>query len=136
MIKIDPRSSMPIYEQIVANIKESILKGIIAPSDKLPSIREMAGILVTNPNTVSKAYGELERQGIIETLRGKGTYVCENFRPKLEEERMEVLIRSLKQVVLEAKYLNLTDEKLCNMIKNMYETLDGGDENDRNKKSF
>lgn len=133
MIKIDPRSSTPIYEQIVVNIKEAILKGIISPAEKLPSIREMASILVTNPNTVSKAYGELERQGIIETLRGKGTYVCESFRPKLEEERMEVLLKSLKQVVLEAKYLNLTDEKLCSIIKNMYDTLDGGEENDRSK---
>ncbi|KMT22406.1 GntR family transcriptional regulator [Clostridium cylindrosporum] len=132
MIKIDPRSSMPIYEQIVANIKEAILKGIISPTDKLPSIREMASMLVTNPNTVSKAYSELERQGVIETLRGRGTFVCENFRPKLEEERMETLINTLKQVVLEARYLNLTDEKLCNIIKGMYGNLEGGEKSDKN----
>lgn len=133
MIKIDPRSSMPIYEQIVNNIKEAILKGVLSPTDKLPSIRELAGMLLTNPNTVSKAYSELERQGVIETLRGKGTYVCENFIPKLKEERMSKLISSLKQVVLEAKYLNLSDEKLCNLVKEIYEGLDGGDISDRSK---
>lgn len=127
---------MPIYEQIVASIKEGILKGRISPTEKLPSIREMAAMLVTNPSTVAKAYSELERQGIIETLRGKGTYICEKFIPKLEEERMKVLGDSLKQVVLEAKYLNLTYEKLCNIINNIYGTLDGGNQDDRSEKSL
>ncbi|MEG0372131.1 MAG: GntR family transcriptional regulator [Clostridium sp.] len=132
MIKIDPRSSMPIYEQIITNIKEAILKGIISPSDKLPSIRELAGMLVTNPNTISKAYMELERQGVIETLRGRGTYICENYKPRLEEERMEVLKNALKQVVLEAKYLNLSDDKLCELIKDMYKGFSGGEDSGRN----
>ncbi|MEF9952558.1 MAG: GntR family transcriptional regulator [Clostridium sp.] len=127
MIKIDPRSSMPIYEQIVSGIKEAIVKGTFDKGDKIPSIREMAGILSTNPNTVSKAYGELERQGVIETLRGRGTFICENYKPKLEEERMNSLKSALKGVVLEAKYLNLTDDKLCEIIKELYSSLDGGE---------
>lgn len=134
MITIDPRSSLPIYEQIIANIKESILKGLISPKDKLPSIRELAGILSTNPNTVSKAYGELERQGVIETLRGKGTFVCENFIPKLKEERLKVLKNSLKQIVLEAKYLNLSHNDLCNLIEDMYKNLDGGEKIDKSER--
>lgn len=69
MIQIDPRSSTPIYEQIIQQMKELCLKGIIKPGDKLPSVRELATIIIANPNTVSKAYKELEREGIIETLR-------------------------------------------------------------------
>ena len=66
IINIDARSSTPIYEQIVIGIKELILKNILSPGDKLPSVREMASTLTTNPNTVSKAYAELERMRIIE----------------------------------------------------------------------
>lgn len=78
-IQLDPRSNTPIWEQIVQNIKELVLKSMLAPSDKLPSVRELASLLVINPNTVSKAYQELERQGIIETLRGKGTFVSQSI---------------------------------------------------------
>ncbi|MBQ3422254.1 MAG: GntR family transcriptional regulator, partial [Romboutsia sp.] len=85
MIKIDPRSSTPIYEQIELGIKELILKGALKPNEKLPSVREMAGLLTTNPNTISKAYGELEREGIIETLRGRGTFVTDNYKSKVDE---------------------------------------------------
>ncbi len=69
MIQIDPRSSTPIYEQIIQQLKELCLKGIMKPGDKLPSVRELATIIIANPNTVSKAYKELERDGVIETLR-------------------------------------------------------------------
>lgn len=134
MIKIDPRSSLPIYEQIVARIKEAILKGVISPKDKLPSIRELARVISTNPNTVSKAYNELERQGVIETLRGKGTYVCETFIPKLKEEREKMLKNSLKQIVLEAKYLNISHDELYDLIKSMYKSLDGDDSVDTDKR--
>ena len=60
-------------------LKENIFKGILKPGDKLPSVREMASIITTNPNTVSKAYSELEREKIIETIRGKGTYVSLSY---------------------------------------------------------
>ncbi len=59
---------------------------MLAPSDKLPSVRELASLLVINPNTVSKAYQELERQGIIETLRGKGTFVSQSITPNIRRK--------------------------------------------------
>ena len=132
MISIDPRSSIPIYEQIIQNTKDAILKNLISPGEKLPSIREMASILLTNPNTVSKAYSELERQNIIETLRGKGTYICENVMEKLREEKMQTLVENLKDIIQEAKSLEFSEDKLCSLIKDMYKNLGGEESHDRN----
>lgn len=97
LIKIDSRNSRPIYEQIIDSIKENILKGILRPGDKLPSVREMSSMITANPNTVSRAYMELERQGVTETLRGKGTFVSSNYKPKVEEESMEKLKDDIKK---------------------------------------
>lgn len=72
MFIIDGRSAKPIYEQIVDQVKEQLLKGILKSGDQLPSVRQLAGMLTINPNTVSKAYQELERQKVIETIRGRG----------------------------------------------------------------
>lgn len=72
MIQIDPRSSTPIYEQIIQQMKELCLKGIMKPGDKLPSVRELATIIIANPNTVSKAYKELEREGLLKRFEAEG----------------------------------------------------------------
>lgn len=123
MINIDVRSSRPIYEQIIDGIKENILKGILMPGDKLPSVREMSSLLTTNPNTVSKAYTELERQGVIETIRGKGTYVSSNYKPKMEEDRMEKLKEDIKKIILEAHYMGIRKEDVLKLINDFYEEV-------------
>ncbi|NME83833.1 GntR family transcriptional regulator [Clostridium sp. SM-530-WT-3G] len=133
MIKIDPRSSTPIYEQIELGIKELILKGALKPNEKLPSVREMAGLLTTNPNTVSKAYGELEREGIIETLRGRGTFITDNFKNKVDEKKMESIGNQLKKLILEANYSGLTKEDFINMVMKTFEMLGVNDNNDKNR---
>ena len=80
MFNIDISSSTPIYEQLVDSIKEGILKGLLEPGEKLPSVRELAKTMTLNPNTIQKAYQELERQKVIVTLRGKGTYISSNYK--------------------------------------------------------
>lgn len=132
MIVIDPRSSTPIYEQIVIKIKELILKGVLEPGDKLPSVRELSGIITANPNTVSKAYAELERQKVIETIRGRGTFVAENYKPKIQEDRMEALKEDLKKVILEAKYMGLTKEELVDIMDVYYEEFNTSGEEGKN----
>ncbi len=122
---IDPRNSTPIYEQIINSAKESIIKGILVPGDKLPSVRELAGMLTTNPNTVSKAYGELERMKIIETLRGKGTFVSINYKPKMEEEKMAKLKDEFKKVLMDAHYMGFQKEDISKMLNELYEELIG-----------
>lgn len=130
MLKIDPRSSTPIYEQIELGIKELILKGGLKSNDKLPSVREMSTILTINPNTISKAYGELERDGIIETLRGKGTFVTDNFKGKVDEKKMEYIQGELKKIILEANYGGISKEEFLKLVLEIFSEL-GVNENDR-----
>lgn len=134
MFNIDARSSTPIYEQIVQGVKESIIKGILAPGDKLPSVRELSSMLTTNPNTVSKAYSELERLKIIETLRGRGTFVSTNYKPKLEEDKMAKLKEDLKKVLMDAHYMGVKKEDIKKIMDELYGELlgtsEGGSENE------
>lgn len=129
MINIDSRSSTPIYQQIIDGIKENILKGILKPGDKLPSVRELSALITANPNTVSRAYMELERQNVIETLRGRGTYVSVLCQPRMEEERMNALKDNLKKIIIEAHYLGLSKEDIINLMESSY-NFDEGREND------
>ena len=76
MVQLDYRDAKPIYTQIVDNFRAQIASGILQPGDKLPSVRELAQKLSINPNTIQRAYRELEGKGIIQTLPGKGCFVC------------------------------------------------------------
>jgi Predicted transcriptional regulators len=128
LINIDSRSSTPIYQQIIDGIKENILKGMLNPGDKLPSVRELSSLITANPNTVSRAYMELERQKVIETIRGRGTYVSSLYQPKMEEERMNKLKDNLKKVIIEAHYLGLTKEDIIDLMNSAY-NFDEAEEN-------
>lgn len=132
-IQLDPRSNTPIWEQIVHNIKELVLKNMLAPSDKLPSVRELASLLVINPNTVSKAYQELERQGIIETLRGKGTFVAQSITPTLDERKIAMVEKQFHQLLLEASYLGITKDKIHDWIDSYYKEIGGSTDVESNK---
>ncbi|QGU94753.1 GntR family transcriptional regulator [Clostridium bovifaecis] len=123
MINIDSKNNRPIYEQIIDAVKENILKGILQPGDKLPSVREMSSLITANPNTVSRAYMELERQGVIETIRGRGTYVSSNYKPKVEENRMEKLKDDIKKIILEAHYMGIKKEDIVKLINEFYEEV-------------
>ena len=123
MLKVDPRSSTPIYEQIELGIKELILKGALQGGDKIPSVREMAGLLTINPNTISKAYGGLERDGIIETLRGKGTFVVDNFKSKVDENKMQHISEELKKIILEASYNGMNKDSFVELALKIFSEL-------------
>ena len=76
MVHLDYRDARPIYSQIMENIRSQIATGILQPGDKLPSVREMAATMSINPNTIQRAYRELEVGGVIQTIPGKGCFVC------------------------------------------------------------
>lgn len=124
MININSRSSKSIYQQIIDQIKENILKGILKPGDKLPSIREMSSLLTVNPNTVSKAYQELERQKAIETLRGRGTYVSHNYEPKLDDDKLKFIKEDLRNLIVEALYMGIDKEKFINILDDLYKDFE------------
>jgi GntR family transcriptional regulator len=125
ILNLDPRSNTPIWEQVVHQIKELILKEILLPEDKLPSVRELSATVLINPNTVSKAYQELERQGIIETLRGKGTFVSASITPKADEQKISSMRQKVKQLVIDASYLGVDEQTLTQWIKKYTEELGG-----------
>ena len=76
MVHLDYRDARPIYAQITDGLRQQIASGILQPGDKLPSVRELATELAINPNTIQRAYRELEQSGFIATVAGKGCFVC------------------------------------------------------------
>lgn len=136
MIIIDSKSSTPIYEQITIGIKELILKNVIKSGDKLPSVRELSTILTINPNTVSKAYMELEKQNIVESIKGKGTFITSDYRKPVSEEKLSKLILDFKRLILEANYLGLEENDLILLLDEGFKEIRGGIWNDRIKELF
>ncbi|TDL76420.1 GntR family transcriptional regulator [Peribacillus frigoritolerans] len=126
MIHIDPRSSTAIYEQIIQQMKELCLKGVLKPGEKLPSVRELSTMIIANPNTVSKAYKELEREGMIETLRGRGTFVSENAQITLDQGKMEMIKEQLKPLIVDAVYAGVDIEILHRWIEEISREMRGG----------
>jgi len=124
LIKIDLKSNKPIYEQIIQQIKEGIIKGIFKSGDLLPSVRKLAVMLEINPNTVSKAYQEMERQGIIVTIRGKGTFIDEIKNDSINEVKILEIVNKLKPLILELKYMGLKEDEIIDLIKKINSSLE------------
>ena len=107
MIKIDTASFIPFYEQIKQGIKSRISQGILKPGEPLPSIRELATILIINPNTVARAYRDLEKEGFIYTRKGKGCFISEDSYAKVKKERVDILNKIFDEAIGEAAKLKL-----------------------------
>ena len=130
MIDVDVTSSTPIYTQIVDGVKEGILKGIFEPGEKLPSVRDMAKMMTLNPNTVQKAYKELEREKVVVKARGRGTYISEEYKPRKDEDKLNEVKETLKKGIIEAFYMGFDKEEVINFVKNLVEEMEGLDKND------
>ncbi|MEG0296199.1 MAG: GntR family transcriptional regulator [Clostridium sp.] len=129
MIKFDPTKSTPIYEQIILGVKELIIKGAIVPGDKLPSIRELASMIVINPNTISKAYGELEQEGVIHVVKGKGTYVSQDCIGINKEFKVTQITEELRKVIVEAESAGISKMEIQELIDGCYKLLKGSEYN-------
>ncbi|MCI9064891.1 MAG: GntR family transcriptional regulator [Lachnospiraceae bacterium] len=101
MIIIDYKDTRPIYEQVVERFKTLILKGAILPDEQMPSVRNLAMELSINPNTIQKAYAELERQGFIYSVKGRGSFVSGdgNLVEKRKREYLDEILRLAKEVL-------------------------------------
>ncbi|MGZ4107993.1 MAG: GntR family transcriptional regulator [Tumebacillaceae bacterium] len=113
---VDQRSSVPIYQQIVHGVKEAVAKGVLVQGDKLPSVRELAGQITINHNTIAKAYQELEREGIIETLRGRGTFVAAVETRVLGEEKRMMIKGMLEKILVEAFHMQVEEQELLDLL--------------------
>ena len=126
MLRIDARISTPIYEQIIIGIKELIIKDILKSGDKLPSVRELSSLLTINPNTVSKAYMELEKENIVEVIKGKGTFVSDNYGKNISRKKLNKLMLDFRRIILEANYLGLEEKDLISILSQEYREIRGG----------
>ena len=120
MFQIDLKNRMPIYEQIVDNYKRLIVSGALRADEKIPSVRDMSKILTCNPNTIQKAYRELEAQGYFYTVSGQGNFVS---IPSDEEKRSadivrkkEILFKKLLEIIAELEFLGETKESITDKI--------------------
>ena len=109
---LNPRSGVPIYIQLIEQVKTAVAGGVLSPGDQLPSVRELAVRLVVNPNTVARAYSELEREGLLSVEQGRGTFIS-NSEPLLrEEERTLRLTGLIDRLLVEAYHLKLSREQV------------------------
>ena len=120
MLVIDKFSRKPIYEQIVEGIERDIVTGILREREQLPSIRELSAILGVNPNTIQKAFGELDRNGIIFSGQGRGCFVAERASEKIKE-KLSVRIVEIESVAAELARAGIEKEKLIEAIERAYE---------------
>lgn len=123
MFPIDPRDTRAIYEQIIDNIKEQVIKGILKPGDQLPSVRQLASMLTVNANTVMKAYGELERQEVIETVRGKGAFISMAPSKNISEKQLTELRTVLKTSCIKMHYMGMSKEEVLDEMGKIYDEL-------------
>ena len=115
MLTLNYRDSRPIYEQIKDGLRKLIVTGALRPDEKLPSVRAMATDLAINPNTIQRAYGELESEGYIYSVPGKGSFAAPVQAP-LEIRRME-LFQKLRELIVELRYLGVSDEEMIALVK-------------------
>ncbi len=116
MLKLDYKDSRSLHEQISDGIKELIINGGLCENEQLPSVRELSVILTVNPNTVQKAYKQLELTGFIYSIKGKGNFVSSGIDFK-DENRINSLYEQLKSIVKELNFLGEKSDEIENFVK-------------------
>lgn len=122
-IVVSNSSNEPIYEQISKQIKGMILKGELNEGDLLPSIRGLAKDLQISVITTKRAYDELEKEGFIETMQGKGSYVAGQNKELMREKKLKIIEEKLAEVVEESKLLGLNYEEIEEMLKILFQEV-------------
>ena len=115
MVTINYKDGRPFYEQVKEDLRRLVVSGALRPGDKLPSVRELAGQLAINPNTIQRAYRELEAEGYICSVPGKGSFVRE--RSEAAAARKAELLQELTALGRELKLLGASQEELLNALR-------------------
>ncbi len=121
LFQLNFKSGKPVYLQLVDQVKSAVAAGALRAGEPLPSIRPLAEELRVNRNTVAKAYAELEGQGVIETLAGKGCFVRENHTPFRKEIRQQLLAQEIDSAVVQAHHLRISKEDFLRLSEERYE---------------
>ncbi|MCL4439991.1 MAG: GntR family transcriptional regulator [Firmicutes bacterium] len=115
--RVEPGRGVPIYVQVKEQIRRSVASGILAPGEQLPSVRDLAVQLAINPNTISKAYQELEHEGVVCTLRGRGTFVSDKASTISDRDRLQRLDEAVDRFLVEAYHLRCTSGEVLDSVK-------------------
>lgn len=116
-INISAREGAPIYQQIVNQVKYLVASGRLAPGEEIPPIRALAEQLTINPNTVARAYLELERAGVVTKRHGSGTYVSESGSPLARRERVRILTRRIDALLAEAVNMGIELDEIVDLLR-------------------
>jgi GntR family transcriptional regulator len=127
-LHLSPRDGLPIYRQIVNKIKYLVAAGRLAPGDELPAIRALAEELVINPNTVARAYLELETAGVVFKRHGAGTYMSDSGSPLKRAERLKLLAARTDALLAEARHLGLELEELKELLRQRHAAMQSHDQ--------
>ncbi len=128
---INLQSGVPIYKQLITQIEKGVAAGILMPNEQLPTIREVALELTINPNTVARAYRELEVKGIIISVHGRGTYISEEINSDVKSKSERIIRDGLKEIINEAKQFGIMPGRIMEILKEELEQNEnGGKENE------
>src|SRR3974390_1363743 len=117
IFQVDFQAGKPVYLQLADQVRYAAASGKLRPGDPLPSLRPLAEELRINRNTIAKAYAELESQGIIETIHGKGYFLKQNHTPFNQQVRQQLLQKEIDQAVVMAHHLQVDRDKFMNLIR-------------------
>ena len=120
VITVDTRDRKPIYEQLTENIRRLVLQGVLQPHEQLPSVRALAVELAINPNTIQKAYAELERQGITYSLPGRGSFISDNIT-ELSRAQLAQSADALRAAMKAAKDAGMTRAEALALLSEAWE---------------
>ena len=119
MLTIDKISRKPIYEQIVEGIEREIVTGLVGEMEQLPSIRELSALLGINPNTIQKAFLDLDRAGIIVSTPGRGCFVAPNARERIRE-RLSAKIADIREIAIDLAHAGIDEKEIISAVKEAY----------------
>jgi GntR family transcriptional regulator len=122
-LHISPGDGVPIYQQIVNQVKYLVASGRLKPGEELPPIRVLAEKLVVNPNTVARAYRELETAGVVTKRRTAGTYVSDAGSPLARRERLRILAERADALLAEARSMNIPLEDVVELLRQRDEAM-------------
>ncbi|HUT75686.1 MAG TPA: GntR family transcriptional regulator [Armatimonadota bacterium] len=114
---INPKSALPIYRQIIDQIRRGVAAGQLAPGDQLPSVRDLAAQLLVNPNTVARVYRDLERDGLLETRRGQGTFISATAEATADSERRRIIAEQLEKVAHDARAFGVSPKDALELFR-------------------
>ena len=124
LLQVNYKSGKPVYLQVVDQIKAAAASGAVQAGEVLPSIRPLAEELRINRNTIAKAYAELESQGVIETVPGKGCFLKENNSPLKKDVRRKLLIEEIDQAVVQSHHLQVPRGEFIELVEERLDVLD------------